>query len=140
VGKRRAVPGVGTTNRTVQLTITADDFTLEKLAALLLFSTLPPKVIELPDMTPDEEVIDEVKPEEVEDVRGRVRELLHEYAERHGLTLAKALLADCGTEGVGKADAQSLARLRHELTKGGPDGNGKNGKGRGQDRVGNDAG
>jgi len=116
MAKRRPVPVAGDV-RTVTLALTADETTLERLAAMLLFSTTAPNQIEPQDWTEDDENIEPVTDEEAEGVRGVVRELLHGYAERHGLALAKALLAESGATGVGTATREELAYLRHHLNK-----------------------
>jgi hypothetical protein len=111
---RRPVP---LASRKIVLRLSTDEHTLERLAALLLFSTVAPHTIEEVDWTPDVETIQDVAPTESEDVRAQVRELLHAYADKHGMALAKALLAESGATGVSTANAPQLAHLRHHLDK-----------------------
>lgn len=104
-------PPEATERRTVTLTLAADEATLQRLAALLLFSDVsaPP---------PKPENVEWVEPvlfEEREEVRDQVRDWLHSVATERGLDIAKGLLAWVACPGIGKATDEHLALLRHMM-------------------------
>ena len=96
------------------MTLEADEATLDRLAALLLFSDLSAPCVPEPDV----EWIPPVLFEEREEVRQWVRDALHAKAQKDGLPAAKALLAWAGCKGVRVATDEELALLRYYLKQG----------------------
>lgn len=112
VGKKPVVEE----RRTVTLTFEADESTLERLAALMLFSSYAPPLKQAPEI----EYVDPVEFEEVESVRQELREFLHRKAQAQGLDLAKRWMQEQGDgcEGIAKANDNQLALMRHAMQRG----------------------
>lgn len=113
MARRKAAPPLGSVRRVVRFEIEADEATLQWLAAIMLFSQRPLK----PEEVKAEEPFPFDEPPSGDELKLDVTGRLSRYIAKHGVELAKRLLAELDATKISDLDEAGLQSLWIELVK-----------------------